>query len=199
MIFTALFILCLSVVSSATAFSSKMIYNIPHSGWRSPKWNWGSAVGTGHDCAKICRQAYATRPARQALIDHLLAGDCSLPSDFEEVKLVLALFWQKCAWDGSDGGRGGYGEILTYMAQAERYEVAGVVDDGTTTQDDECTLRFIADMKDRFPLLNPTDLAAKTMANLLLLLDKKDTNLDCVRRKCSGLVLQAMNFVENGP
>ena len=169
----------------------KTIHGIPNSGWQSPSWNWGSSVGTGHDCARISRRLHASRSARQALVDNLLAAGNNnnkvvLPEDFEEVKLALALFLQNARWDGSDGGPGGYGDVLQYMAEAKRYET-----DGT---EDERNIRFIKDMKDRFHLLGPSEQAAKTMACIL---DEDD--LDCARRRCCGLVLEAIKFVDNGP
>jgi hypothetical protein len=99
------------------------LYGIPNSGWTNPQWNWGYARGTGHDCAAICRTRYQTRASRETLVQQLLLNHEEPPTtNIEEVKLVLALAWQKGRWDGSDGGRGGYGDVLAYMAQAERYE-----------------------------------------------------------------------------
>ena len=165
---------------------TKAIHGIPNSGWQSPSWNWGSAVGTGHDCARISRRLHASRSARQALVDNLLAGTKNVPEDFEEVKLALALFLQNARWDGSDGGPGGYGEVLQYMAEAKWYETSGT--------DDECSVRFIQDMKDRFHLLGPSEQAAEAMACIL-----DESDLDCARRRCCGLVLETMKFVDNGP
>ena len=97
------------------------------SGWTSPVWNWGSASGTGHDCVAICRRRYATRKSRADLVDQLLHPveyrPKRLPANFEEVKLVLALAWQKGRWDGSDIGPYGYGAVLSAIARAERYEL----------------------------------------------------------------------------
>eukprot|EP00984_Skeletonema_dohrnii_P029991 scaffold21033_cov71-Skeletonema_dohrnii-CCMP3373.AAC.1 len=96
--------------------TEKEIYNIPNSGWKSKQWNWGSASGTGHDAAMICRRRWDSREERQKLVQSLLDPvefkasypDSEVP--FEEVKLVLGLAWQRGRWDGSDGGPGGYGE-----------------------------------------------------------------------------------------
>ena len=107
------------------------------------------------------------------------------PTNFEEVKLVLALAWQNGRWDGSDGGRGGYEEVLEAMAQADRYEKG---------DEDECSRRFIKDMQARFPLLNPTDEELATMQQL----DQLEPDVDAARRRCSALVLRAMGFVEKG-
>ena len=188
-----IFLLVVTVIwlsSIAGAFSAGMerdkgIYGVPKSGWKSHAWNWGSAVGTGHDCARICRQNYGTLEARKALVANLMAS-AEIPADFEEVKLVLALAWQRGRWDGSDGGRGGYGDVLKYMAEAKRYEEGS---------EEECSVRLVQDMQARYDLLRPTTGQITAMQNL---------NGDCesdvfiARRRCAGLVLEAMGFVENG-
>ena len=45
-------------------------------------------------------------------LSSIVSVDESRQPPFEEVKLVLGLAWQNGRWDGSDGGRGGYGDIL---------------------------------------------------------------------------------------
>jgi len=186
---TLVFGLTVSWVSSFQLLMSvgmKTIYGIPNSGWTSSEWNWGYAVGTGHDCAAICRQQYQTKKSRVNLIDSLMTST-EEPQNFEEVKLVLALAFQRGRWDGSDGGRGGYGEVLAYMADARRYEI------GT---EKECALNFVQDMQERFHLLKPDPEDQTTMNQLLIRQD--DANFDISRRQCSGLVLKAMGFLENG-
>lgn len=190
-------VLCLAVTAvfllSVDAFSIHMsggteIYGVKNSGWKSPKWNWGSAVGTGHDCAAICRRQYATQQARQELVTNLLepAEDPALrqPENFEEVKLVLGLVWQNGRWDGSDGGKGGYGDVLRNMSEAKRYE------DGPA---EECSRRFVEDLQDRFDLI--ADSVSLELREMRAILDD-DSDMDFVRRRCSGLVLEAMGFVE---
>lgn len=166
------------VSSSAFSLHMKEIYGIPRSGWTSPDWNWGSGVGTGHDCAAICRKKCERRQSRASLVTDLLERK---GPPFEEVKLVLALAWQRGRWDGSDGGPGGYGEVLNAMAQARRYEVG-----------DECDRLLVQDMKERYHLLDPTDADKEAMLSL----DGED--VDGARRQCSGLVLKSMGFIENG-
>lgn len=182
-------------ISTADAFSLQMsagkeIYGVKNSGWKSPQWNWGSAAGTGHDCAAICRRTYATKESRQELVSNLLepAEDLEIrnPQNFEEVKLVLGLAWQNGRWDGSDGGSGGYGDVLQYMAEAKRYE------DGP---EDECSRRFVEDMHDRFDLLaDNTSLELREMRAVLDDLEDSDK----ARRRAAGLVLEAMGWVEKG-
>lgn len=182
--------LAISAVPSK-AFSSKEIYKIPNSGWQQKaSWNWGSASGTGHDCAAICRRTYTTRKVRSELVKNLLEPvdepKSRVPENFEEVKLVLALAWQNGRWDGSDGGPGGYGDVLAAMADAERYEVGSF---------EECSRRLVKDMQDRFALLEPSDDEMKGMTSLW---DDTEPDVDKAQRRCCGLVLQAMGFVENG-
>ena len=182
--------------AKALAFSmstppSKEIYGVPKSGWTASEWNWGYAVGTGHDCAAKCRQIYDSRDARASLVRELCSAPTieashRKPEDFEEVKLVLALAWQRGRWDGSDGGRGGYGEVLAVMAKACRYE---------SEDDNESSRRLVKDMVARFQLLRPEAEKVQEMATVIEILDK-DT--DAARRKCSGLVLDAMGFVDSG-
>lgn len=109
--------------------------------------------------------------------------DCKGPSSFEEIKLVLGLAWQRGRWDGSDGGPGGYGDVLREMANANRYEVGN-----------DCDKLLVQDMQERYHLLDPIDTDKEAMMSVL-----EDTgNIDAARRKCSGLVLKSMGFVENG-
>lgn len=117
-------------------------------------------------------------------MSNLLSGEIS--ADFEEVKLTMALAWQNGRWDGSDGGPGGYGDVLQTMAQAKRYEEGSI---------EECARNLAQDMQARFVLLKPTKDQRTAM-------DKLDEDLQqdpiAARNRCSGLVLQAMGFVENG-
>ena len=183
----------------------KEIYGIEGSGWSSPDWNWGYAVGTGHDCAMICRKRWGTKEARKFLVDSLLSpkpisfsddtnkyniweADSQRDPPFEEVKLVLALAWQSGRWDGSDGGRNGYGKVLSAMAQAERYEPSG------GRKEEECSRIFISDMQDRFHTVSRTEEDLNTMKSI----DPHSTDVDASRRKCAGLVLRAMGFVSKG-
>jgi hypothetical protein len=191
--------------AAPSSSSTTEIYGIPGSGWQSPTWNWGYAQGTGHDCAAICRRRYATKTARQELVDSLLLLDDDRavsirePANFEEVKLILALAWQNGRWDGSDGGRGGYGSVLVAMAEAKRYETTEASDDD---DDDECARRFIRDVADpkRFQRLpHASDSAQQQMTQMSQAATSGTTaDYDLDRRRCSGFVLLAMGFVERG-
>lgn len=179
-------------MSADSSSNSKNIYGIPNANWAAKReWNWGSAIGTGHDAAMICRNKYSSPNVRQALAQALIdAPDIEpserKPTNFEEVKLILGLAWQRGRWDGSDGGVGGYGDVLAAMAQADRYE---------TDSDEESSIRLVIDMKDRFHLLDPSDDQIDNMNSIESYLK---TDPDAARRKCSGLVLQAMGFVPSG-
>lgn len=166
--------------------ANKEMYGVKNSGWKSNQWNWGSAVGTGHDCAAICRRQYATRQKRQELVKNLLEPAENpaerQPQNFEEVKLVLGLAWQKGRRDGSDGGSGGYSEVLQTMAEAKRYE-----------DDAQGDRHFVEDIVDRFDLLaDNTSLELREMRSLL---DNPD-DIDFARRKAAGLTLDAMGWIE---
>lgn len=180
--------------------TNKEIYNVPNSGWKSKQWNWGYAQGTGHDCAAICRRRWGNREDRQKLVQSLLDPvefkasypDSEVP--FEEVKLILGLAWQRGRWDGSDGGPGGYGEVLSIMADARRYE-----------DEDEVisALNFIEDVSKRFATISRNAEELKRMKCIANDVrgrhhhaSKEEVFMD--RREVAGLVLAAMGFVENG-
>ena len=190
-----------SILMSSSSIG-KDLYGIPNSRWTSPEWNWGYAVGTGHDCAAICRTRWSTKSNRSILVDLLLSGGQDGQQKAEEiisvdeVKLILALKIQRGRWDGSDGGpNGGYGEVMSYMAQAKRYERDDIGDSSGNRQ-------LIQDMKDRFHLLNPTKEDLQLMESLWndgMLENQQDVeDVEKTLLKCSGLVLKAMGFIENG-
>ena len=126
------------------------------------------------------------------------------PANFEEVKLILALAWQKGLQNGHGGGGGGelrpYGEILDAMVQAERYENKAVAGSGPGRDDDDDddkdnSLLLVQDMQKRYFFLTP-EVDDKIRMNLLLY--DGDEDWDWIRRRCSGLVLRALDFEENG-
>ncbi|KAL7554004.1 hypothetical protein ACHAWF_017360 [Thalassiosira exigua] len=178
--------------------TSERLYDVPNSGWKSPEWNWGSARGTGHDCAAICRRRWGDRSDRRKLVRSLLSPaefkaerpDSEVP--FEEVKLILGLAWQRGRWDGSDGGPGGYGSVLATMAEGRRYE-----------QEDEVisALNFVEDVSERFATISRNADELKRMKCLASEMRGKHAGKEEVfmaRRTCAGMVLDAMNFVDNG-
>ena len=166
-----------ALIFSMSSSSSKQIFGIRNSGWTSSEWNWGYAQGTGHDCAKQCRQKYSTAEARKALVQSLVdASPCQL--DFEEVKQVLALTWQR---------QRRYGDVMENMAQARRYEEGDEL---------ECSKFLVQDMIDRFESLRPSQDDADRMKTVTQELEAN--NVALARELCAGLVLNAMGFVEVG-
>lgn len=165
------------------ALAMKEIYGVPNSGWTSPTWNWGYAQGTGHTCAAICRERYATRAARQALVQDLLEAAAADP---EEIKLVLALEWQRGRWDGTDGGPNGYGHVLAAMAAAQRYE-----------DETQGWSNLVQDMANRFPTLL-TNKRDKTALLQEMETCREANNVKEGFLKCAGLVLREMGFIERG-
>lgn len=168
---------------------SKEIYNVRGSGWSSPEWRWGYSVGTGHDCAMICRQKYSKQKSRSDLIkqlwDSVKCVDGQRQPCFEEVKLILGLAFQNARWDGSDGGPGGYADILTMMADAKRYE----------TEDDVANAKiFSDDMLSRVHLISPEE----SLEKLKGIRDFCGDDYDLLRRKCSAYVLSEIGFIEKG-
>jgi len=107
---------------------------------------------------------------------------------FDEVKLVLALAWQRGRWDGSDGGRDGYGDVLSAMADARRYEIEGTSESRAKA--------LVQDMRSRFHKLQPSEEDAEVMNSIDV--DGEGCDLDAARRQCAGLVLKAMGFVDGG-
>jgi hypothetical protein len=186
------FLFALLSPSYITAFSStpskgRELYGIPGSGWTSPSWNWGSPQGTGHACAKICREQYATAQDRAQLIENLLLEDKEaprIPQHFEEVKLLLALVWQR--YRNMSAGNKMYGDLLDQMADC-RFDEAG--------DDEACSKLLVQEMQKRFIYLQP-DVQDRIVMNTLLYENGDD--YDLTRRRCSGLVLKAMDFEDLG-
>ncbi|KAL3787179.1 hypothetical protein HJC23_010189 [Cyclotella cryptica] len=173
--------------------TTKELYNIKNSSWSSDQWNWGSAVGTGHDCAAICRRRWSDKIDRKKLVSALLepaANHNRGEIPFEEVKLILGLTWQRA------GRSNGYNKVLENMARAKRYEIPN----------DEVlsALNFITDIKDSFPSIarskQELDLMNRVAGEILQyhhhMVCKEDVFR--IRRVCAGMVLDAMKFVENG-
>lgn len=221
-----LFILALWM-STTTAFSATPappskegrgeLYGIPGSGWASPSWNWGSSQGTGHDCAIICREQYATAQDRAQLIENLLleqdededkeaqqaAPPARIPSDFEQVKLVLALVWQR--YRNMSAGNKMYGDLLDQMVdcrfEQEQAAAGGGGDDHDHDDHDDADAEaaasklLVQEMQKRFIYLQP-DVQDQIAMNTLLY--EAGDDYDLTRRRCSGLVLRAMDFEELG-
>lgn len=180
------FLLLCTYMASVNSFS-KEIYNVRGSGWTSPDWRWGYSVGTGHVCAMICREKYSQQKSRSDLIqqlwDPIKDADGRRQPCFEEVKLILGLAWQNARWDGSDGGPGGYGDILAMMADAKRYE----------TEDDIANAKLFSD-----DMLSRVHLISSDLEKLKGIRDLCGSDYDLLRRKCSAHVLSEIGFIEKG-
>lgn len=125
--------------------NSNTIFGVEAS-WSSPEWNWGSPFGLGHDCAMKCRQKFASSSARQELVNSLVHADTDtqiLPN-FEDVKLVLALAWQRAR--KFDPDMEAYGQVLDAMADL-RYE--------NEKDDMEGDKLLVQDMQKRYMWLKP--------------------------------------------
>ena len=150
----------------------------------------------------ICRKRWDDRDDRRKLVKSLLSpakykakkgnqiDTGEVP--FEEIKLILGLAWQRGRWDGTDGGPGGYATVLETMAEAKRYE-----------NEDEVisAINFIDDVNNRFETIsrNAEELKRmKAIANDVRGHHLEKEEVFMKRRTCAGMVLDAMNFVENG-
>ena len=80
------------------------------SGWGSRSWNWGSAIGKAHDAAFEMRNRLSTLDDRRVWLN-----ECASDSlDVEEIKLCLALRWQR---SGHERTAGDYSQIMEAMAR----------------------------------------------------------------------------------
>ena len=84
--------------------------------WRAKaRWNWGSPVGTAHECAKVCRTKFYVEQARALFLEHFTIRD---RHDREELKLVLALLMQREGHETGDPN--GWNEnVAKRLANAE--------------------------------------------------------------------------------
>eukprot|EP00238_Polyblepharides_amylifera_P015752 CAMPEP_0196579862 /NCGR_PEP_ID=MMETSP1081-20130531/25296_1 /TAXON_ID=36882 /ORGANISM="Pyramimonas amylifera, Strain CCMP720" /LENGTH=139 /DNA_ID=CAMNT_0041899567 /DNA_START=275 /DNA_END=694 /DNA_ORIENTATION=+ len=67
-------------------------------GWGSPTWRWGYASGDAHDAAFQIRNSLSSPQARREWIASLEDSNSDVP--WFEIKLVLALKWQKAIREG---------------------------------------------------------------------------------------------------
>jgi hypothetical protein len=70
------------------------------------------------------------------------------------------------------------------MAKAKRYEVGA-----------ECSKLLVQDMEQRFQLLDPSGKEVELMQSAV---EAIDSNVELARRRCAGLVLNSMGFVDGG-
>jgi hypothetical protein len=185
---------CLKMLATTKSPDAPGLYGIPGGRWTSRNWNWESAMGSGHDCALICRRNFDTTKSRQELVESLLSSKgLGHDGDFDEVRLVLALTWQRGSRDGSDGGDGGYGEVLQEMAEAKTYD--------EPKNEVQNIKLLIVDMASRFPFISSDNDENTEQMEQWAMEAMGATNLielQKLRLKCCGMVLQAMGFVESG-
>ena len=125
--------------------------------WSSPDWNWGSPFGLGHDCAMKCRQRFATEDQRRELVNSLVHADTDTQvlSNFEDVKMVLALAWQRGR--NFDPDLEAFGQILDQMADL-RYENR---DDGEGNMEGDRLL--VQDLQKKYMWLQPGKLSGRDL------------------------------------
>eukprot|EP00588_Corethron_pennatum_P018663 CAMPEP_0194307750 /NCGR_PEP_ID=MMETSP0171-20130528/4655_1 /TAXON_ID=218684 /ORGANISM="Corethron pennatum, Strain L29A3" /LENGTH=167 /DNA_ID=CAMNT_0039059987 /DNA_START=153 /DNA_END=656 /DNA_ORIENTATION=- len=163
--------------ASTTDGGSGGLYGISGASWSSPSWNWGSAAGTGHDAAMICRDKFSSPVRRQEYLGVLLNGGSGESSslDLEEAKLVLGLTVQRGRWDGTAGA---YGEVMEKMASL-RYEGG--------SQGEE---KLIEDLIGRYGSVGGS------VPQILAVAEADGDGGSALR--VVGLVLKKMQFVETG-
>ena len=91
-------------------------------GFSDPNWNWGSSVGTGHDAAMKLRIKLGTSDKRTEFIKSIV--DNSDDFSLEDVKLALALRFQRASREGISGSEEGY-KIMEKMARRKYESVEG--------------------------------------------------------------------------
>mmetsp|Transcript_88793 Transcript_88793/g.250112 ORF Transcript_88793/g.250112 Transcript_88793/m.250112 type:complete len:209 (+) Transcript_88793:35-661(+) len=85
--------------------------------WGSPTWSWGTAVGDAHDAAAALRAKLAGTTERADWLEALIKDPDAVP--WEDVKLALALLWQRIACEGRDmPGPLGWSMLMSRMVDA---------------------------------------------------------------------------------
>eukprot|EP00466_Bigelowiella_natans_P020207 jgi/Bigna1/69362/fgenesh1_pg.8_\ len=125
---------CLSPVERSLTFPRRMQKPpwLVRGGWDSPGWNWGYANGEAHDKAAVLRSKLRTQKQRGAWLQELSSKDSEI--DWEEVKLALALKWQRAIRERRD--QAGWCHVLEEMRLARskklesRLEPTSIEDSG---------------------------------------------------------------------
>lgn len=86
-------------------------------GFSDPNWNWGSSNGSGHEAAMKLRFQLGDTEKRKSFIKNVVNTS---DIDFEDIKLALALRFQRASREGKGGSDEGY-IIMTKMAN-RKYE-----------------------------------------------------------------------------
>mmetsp|Transcript_101687 Transcript_101687/g.195167 ORF Transcript_101687/g.195167 Transcript_101687/m.195167 type:complete len:211 (+) Transcript_101687:97-729(+) len=85
------------------------------SGWASPTWNWGSAIGDAHNEAMRVRSALGDAKSRTAFIEALNSGT----ADMFDAKLALALKCQRARNFGYDDAGRIWEDLMEAMAKCD--------------------------------------------------------------------------------
>ena len=118
-------------------------------GWGDPNWNWGSAIGEAHDLAGPLRQRLGTPDARIAWLREVLKDTTTI--SWDEIKLALALEWQRAEREGRAGGPDGFARVMDKMVAAEYENSAEGEEWGSSGE--EPLSRLAMDMWERLELL----------------------------------------------
>mmetsp|Transcript_28986 Transcript_28986/g.69162 ORF Transcript_28986/g.69162 Transcript_28986/m.69162 type:complete len:226 (+) Transcript_28986:3-680(+) len=142
-------------------------------GWADPDWKWGYGNGKAHNAAYDLRRGLSSESSRSKWMETLLSDE---KLGWDDVKLCLALKWQRAAREGRDGGRGGFGDVMEMMRKC-KYE-------GSDANDD----RLVQDMSSRLAMLPG---AESSVASGL-------PGREGQRRTVAARVLDRMDFVRIG-
>lgn len=119
-VFLALSIL--NVDSYSNNYISKASPMTSLKGFSDPNWNWGSSVGTGHDAAMKLRIKLGTSDKRTEFIQSIVNNTTEF--NLEDVKLALALRFQRASREEISGSNEGY-KVMMNMARRKYETVEG--------------------------------------------------------------------------
>ena len=161
------------------------LYGIEGASWSSPSWNWGSAIGTGHDCARIFRNKVSARGDREAYLATLREATEEASSDkLDEAKLALCLTIQRACRSGHAGPTykpEGMYAVMDKMARAERYEGKGAGE------------RLVKDLAQSYSYMEEIVAGKGDAKAMKALVGGKGNEL-----KAIAMALQGMKFAELG-
>eukprot|EP00930_Biecheleria_cincta_P060867 TRINITY_DN46451_c0_g1_i1.p1 TRINITY_DN46451_c0_g1~~TRINITY_DN46451_c0_g1_i1.p1 ORF type:complete len:251 (-),score=41.41 TRINITY_DN46451_c0_g1_i1:97-849(-) len=139
--------------------------------WGSTTWNWGDEVGDAHDMAAKLRGQLQERSDRAMWLQGAVVQPNRVP--WADMKLALALLWQKAMHEGRDGGPAGWRVPLSRM-------VAGTYEGGEAGD-----RLLVVDMEVRLP------------ASRIIVEDGPE-DMDGWRRRVAAQVFKELDFVEGG-
>lgn len=107
--------------------------------WANPNWRWGYGIGLAHDEAAKLRAKLRSSEQRSLWLDEMVSPSGGV--DWEEVKLALALKWQRDRERGDDA-IAAYNQVMEQLRLA-KYE--GEEEDQLFVKDMEARLRFFGE------------------------------------------------------